>query len=189
MKDYAKYTRVLVHIVAIAAGVVVLPLLTIEHETVGLDHVLRIDCYLFRATSNYISGKSCVALIDKINHDNSVPYLIVGEDAAVIGAEVYALAIVTICLHLVGALVLPVAAMIEDRFGRTSRHARSWARFATCASVVIGGWTLDTAQRWSREHDAATPDMSATYASLGGGTYLIVGLPLVSTIILASQQR
>lgn len=187
MGDYANYIRVLVYTAATAASVIVLPLLTIEHETVGTAHVLRVDCYLLRATSNYDSDSSCMGLIDKINHDDSIPYLVVGEDAAVVGAEVYALAVVTLSLHLVGALLLPIATIVEDAFGYTSQHVRSWATFATCAAVVIGGWMLDTAQRWSREHDAATPDMSATYASLGGAAYVIAGLPLVSTIVLASQ--
>ena len=182
------HVRVLVHIAAVSIGVVVLPLLTIEHETVGQAHVLRVDCYLFRAASDYDSDRTCVALIDKINHDNSVPHLVVGEDAAVIASEVYALAVATICLHLVGALLRPIGAIVEDRYHRKPKTLESWATFATCASVATGWWTLDTAQRWSREHDAATPDMSATYASLGGATYVIVGLPLVSTIILASQQ-
>ena len=188
MGYYSHNVRLTLFMVAIAVGVIVLPILTIEHETVGQEHILRVDCYLFRATSNYDSGPSCIALIDKINHDNSVPYLIVGEDAAVVGAQVYALCIVTLTLHIISVLLLPTAASIEARFNRKLASIKSWTTIVTCASVVTGGLTLDAAQRWSREHDGATPDESATYASLGAATYVIVGLPLVSTIVLASQE-
>ena len=137
MGYYSHNVRLILVIVAIAIGVNVLPILTIEHETVGVTHILRVDCYLLHATSNYDSGPSCMALIDKINHDNSVPYLIVGEDAAIVGARVYALCIVTLCLHLISVLLLPIATKIEASFNRKLASIKTMTTIVTCSPISI----------------------------------------------------
>lgn len=177
--------RAAAHVALLAIAATAVPLLTIEHETLGMGHTLRLDCYLTRATSNYASASSCAVLIDTINHDQTHPYLIVGERAAVIADEVVALAVATAALDAAGAFVVPVVGLARPGCA-TAARAASWARVFTSVAVVTGGFALDAAQRWGREHDAAAPAESETYASLGAGAYVIAGLPLVS--ILADAQ-
>lgn len=178
--------RAAAHVALLAIAAAAVPLLTIEHETLGATYTLRVDCYLTRATSNYASASSCATLIDTINHDQTQPYLIVGERAALIGDQVVALAAATAALDTVGAFIVPVVGLARPGCAAAAR-ATSWARAFTSAAVVTGGFALDAAQRWSREHDGAAPAESETYASLGAGAYIIAGLPLAS--ILAQAQE
>ena len=165
-------------------AVYVLPLLTIEHDTAG--HTLAIKCYLTRAVSNLKDGTSCMALIDAINHDSSMPYLIVGEDAGLVAAQVDLYIVTTMALFvlaLLPALVFELL-LLYIKFDACLWRARlaSWQAVALSAAICTGALALDASQRWSREHDGATPTESATYASVGGGCYVVVVLPVFAVL-------